>query len=300
MPGIRAEIRRISQQRPLLDLRVEYESVRQLTDSFVRVSVRGSQLAEYDDPRPADAFKLLLPTDTGAGLEGPRPGDGGAPSWQRQTRRPVMRAFTVRDLDPAQWRLTFDVLLHAGHTLEWLRRVRPGDEVGLAGMRVDYVHCEAVDHQVFVADAAALPAVAAILESLPWGTPVTALLALDHSSDRRLVPERAGARLVWVEGGSPTGSDNSLVEALRALPRPRGRVQAWACGEATTVRQVRAHLVHAWGVHSDDLHASAYWRQGLDASANDAQALARYQDAIADGAEPTDPTLRESIELASI
>lgn len=299
MGSIRTEVRRITVGRPLINTRAQFEQVRQLSDSFLRVTVHGEGLAGYDDLRPADAFKLLLPPTGEHDFIDPQLGEDGL-LYGLEGRRPVLRAFTVRDFDPDALRLTFDVLIHPGHTLSWLRDAVPGDPVGVAGMRVDYAHGDDIDHQVLLGDAAALPAVATILDSLPPGTPATVALAVDHRDDHRLIRERRGARIIWVDGGSPQGPDSPLVQAVRELPRPDGRLQAWVGAEATVSRQIRAHLLDAWQIPRDDLHAAAYWKAGLDATSQDAQTLVRYREAVAAGADPAHPDTREEVELSEL
>jgi hypothetical protein len=50
-------------------------------------------------------------------------------------------------------------------------------------------------------------------------------------------------------------------------------------------------------VSADDLHATAYWKAGLDSEARDGADLVRYESELAAGADPTDPAVRERVEL---
>ncbi len=297
--SIRTEIRRITLGRPLINTRVQFEEVRQLSDSFLRVTVRGEGLAAYDDLRPADAFKLLLPPQGDRDFADAQLGEDGL-LYGLEGRRPVLRAFTVRGFDAGALRLTFDVLIHPGHTLSWLRDAMAGDPVGVAGMRVDFVQGEDIDQHVLIGDASALPAIATILDSLAPGTPATIALAVDHPSDRHLIRERRGAHISWVDGGSPAGQDSPLFEAVRGLARPEGRLQAWVCAETAVTRQVRAHLLDSWRIPRSDLHAAAYWRAGVDATSHDAETLLGYRELVAAGCDPAHPDTREEVELGKL
>ncbi|WP_174528703.1 beta-ketoacyl synthase N-terminal-like domain-containing protein, partial [Micromonospora maritima] len=74
----------------------------------------------------------------------------------------------------------------------------------------------------------------------------------------------AGAvELRWLHrAGRPFGEP--LVEALRALEFPPGRVHAFVHGEAGAVKELRRLLRVERGVPRGDLSISGYWRRGMD------------------------------------
>lgn len=291
MTSIRQEIRRLTLNGPApFTAQVTVESVRSLSEGFRRVTVRGADLSAYTDIRPADAFKIMIPPDGRGTVDFPRRGDDGLPYWPEGTRRPLLRAFTVRTFDPPARRLQFDVAVHGtGLTRTWLEAVRPGAVIGLSGMRREFAAGD-VDRHVLIGDGSALPAIAAIVESLDPGVPATVHVAVEHAADLTLLPRPRHVTVRPVHG-----SGAALAAAVRERESPGGRVQAWLAAEAATVRDLRRHLLTTLGVARDDLHAAAYWKAGADATAVDDETLRAYQEAAAAGADVMDPDVADRI-----
>ncbi|MBB4930622.1 NADPH-dependent ferric siderophore reductase [Lipingzhangella halophila] len=297
MTSIRSEIRRVSQQGQLLSCRVTVESVTAVSEGYLRVAVTSDELVAYRDVRPADAFKLLLPPQGQGSVDFPERGEDGIPYWPEGTRQPVLRAFTVRRFEPALLRVEFDVARHDGLTLRWLANAAAGDVIGLAGMRREFHAGTGVDHHVIIGDSSALPAVSAIVESLSPDVPASVYLAVDHDSDRALLPDRPHVTTFWVAGGSPVGHDSALERTVRRNWQGRGRTQVWLAAEASVMRSLRRLVLDEHGVSRDDLHSAAYWKTGLDSTQLDDVQLRRYQEELATGADAADPDLRDRVEL---
>ncbi|OHV28576.1 MULTISPECIES: siderophore-interacting protein [Pseudofrankia] len=299
MAGIRQEIRRITRDgSSRVACVVRVESVVALSPGFARVTVSGDGLDGYREVLPADAFKAMLPPDGLSSVGEPEWDVNGFPRWPSMSSPPVPRAFTVRRFDPAARRIEFDAMLHAGGVVRrWLDRARPGATFGLIGMRRDFYPGDGVTRHLIAADSSALPAVAAIVESLGPHVEATVYLAVDDEADAALVPARDDVRVEIVPGGSPAGTGSPLERAVRAGERPGGRVQAWLAAEAGVVRALRRWALADLAVSIDDLHATAYWKAGLDSDARDEADLVRYESELATGADPTDPGVRERVEL---
>jgi NADPH-dependent ferric siderophore reductase len=295
MTAIRSEIRRVTRHgSPAFNCTVAVESVTWLSTGFRRVAVSGDGLAAYGDVLPADAFKIMIPDGGPVAL--PERGADKIPYW-RDGRQPLLRAFTVRHFDRTRNRVEFDAMVHdGGVAMTWLSTVQPGDVLGLGGMRHEF-HAGDVDRHLIVGDASALPAVAAIVESLEPGTPATVYLAADHDDDRALVPAKPGVTVHRVPGGSPTGAGSPLETAVREREQRDGKIQAWLAAEASVVRELRRFAVHDLAVGHDDLHAAAYWKAGVNSTDMDTVYLERYGREIAAGADVSDPDVREKVEL---
>ncbi|WP_067651856.1 siderophore-interacting protein [Nocardia harenae] len=263
MESIRAGITARGRANEPLSLRLTVAEMRPLAPGFTRVVLEGAGLAQYRAPRPADAFKLELSAD--------------------DTGRPLLRAFTVREFDAATRRLTFDIAHHErGVAVNWLATVSPGDAVTLAGMRPEWVAADGVRDHVLIGDDTAVPAIAAIIDSLGpehrvWAYVPTDLLPRHPNLELRLRTD--------VETHTP--------EAISA----RRRTQVWVAAEAAAVRRVRAHVLGAWGVARADLLARAYWKRGLTNTDTDAASLLGYREAVLAGGDIHDPALAERIDL---
>jgi NADPH-dependent ferric siderophore reductase len=287
MTSVRERLREITKANVAFTIPITVASVTRISDGFLRMAVTSEEFRQYDKPMPADAFKLMLPPAGHDRFDVPLRGEDLIPYWPEGSIRPMLRAATVRTYDPDEQRMEIDVADHAaGLLIEWVRSNPVGRTVMLSGMRREFVAGEGVDHQVLIGDATALPAVAAILESLDRA-PVTTYLAVTNASDRALLPSIGTVH--WV---------TDLAADVTAATPPPGRVQVWIAAEAAQVRDVRRHVLQSWAVHRDDLRFSAYWKAGFDASQFDAANLVRYQEAAAAKRDILDPDVREEIELA--
>nr|WP_255430312.1 siderophore-interacting protein [Streptomonospora sp. PA3] len=164
-------------------------------------------------------------------------------------------------------------------------------------MRREFHPGTGVDRHLLIGDSSALPAIAAITESLPPHVPAAVYLAVGNGSDRDLLPRRGGVAVHWVEGASPSGSRSPLQRAVQDNETACGRTQVWLAAEAGVVRELRRLVLGGLGVARTDLHSAAYWKAGLDSTRLDDAGLRRYEREIAAGADPYDPATREAVEL---
>jgi NADPH-dependent ferric siderophore reductase len=72
-----------------------------------------------------------------------------------------------------------------------------------------------------------------------------------------------GVALHWLHADD-RAPGAALVQAVRELPWPEGRVHAFVHGEAGSVRELRRHLRVDRGLGKADLSISGYWRLGAD------------------------------------
>ncbi|MBD0740657.1 siderophore-interacting protein [Streptomyces sp. CBMA29] len=303
MPPIQEELRRRTRlTRPQVRIRrAEVVRTAEVTARIRRVTVGGEDLAGCaEGGLPADAWKFLLPPDGRGPVHLPVVGPDGMPGDEPGAVPPVMRAFTVRRFDPVAGELTVDVLLHAETPASvWARSAAPGDLVGLAGPRHEFFASPEAGWHLLAGDEAALPAVAAILESLPAGTAVVALVEADDEADRIDLPTAAAAEVRWLyRRGAPAGDSGLLEKAVRGLDRPFAAAQAWIGAEAGAVRSVRRHLLDERGLPRPQLQAAAYWKQSLTSDQRDIEVFTAYQAAVAAGGDPDDPALTTEADLA--
>lgn len=237
MAPFRTALREETRSHSMSHYDVHFESAEQVTENFMRVRLTSEHFDVQSPIAPADAFKLsLLPRD-------------GANVIKRVFQ---MRALTVRAFDSAT--LDFDVVLHPGLIKSWLDRVVHGDTITLYGFRHEWALDETMSHGVFIGDTASLPAIAAIIESLPdhW---TAAVLMAAPPNDRTLLPRRDGVDVHWTDG------DSELLPAMRELSRPTTPCNVWIAAEAAVTRDLRRHATSVWNIGRNDLHAAAYWKR---------------------------------------
>jgi NADPH-dependent ferric siderophore reductase len=236
----------------------EVARIEQLTPSMRRFTLRAEAFADFGVEQPGEIVTLGWPAP-GHELVLPRAGwrfPAGTPEAQH------WRNYTVRSHDPGRAEIAVDFFLHGdvGRASAWAARARAGDAVGFAGPRLHWNGGNHADWSLLVADETGLPALLAILESLPAGHRATALAEVSDDGERQEVETAADVDLVWlVRGGRPPGTTSVLADALAGLELPGGRGRVWGGGEALAMRAVRDE-VGARGVPRRAVNVLGYWR----------------------------------------
>jgi NADPH-dependent ferric siderophore reductase len=233
--------------------RVE-ETIR-LSPHMIRVIVGGEDLEGFGAGEFTDHYvKLQLPP-VGADYTAPFDMEDIRARYPRE-QWPRTRTYSVRAWDAEARRLTIDFVHHGdtGVAGPWAAAAKPGDHLQLLGPGGAYAPDLQADWHLMAGDASCLPAISASLARVPAGVPVHVLVELADDADRQALESPGDLHLQWVpEGG--------LLAAVGALDFPAGRVHAFVHGEASTVRDLRRHLIADRGVAKDALSISGYWKR---------------------------------------
>ncbi|MFI8188952.1 siderophore-interacting protein [Streptomyces sp. NPDC085946] len=231
-----------------------------LTPHMQRVVLGGEGLADFAADTCTDHYvKLLFPAE---GVTYPEPFD--VQRIREEFPRehwPVTRTYTVRQWDAEHRELTLDFVIHGDEGLAgpWAMRVRPGETVWFMGPGGAYAPDPDADWHLLVGDESALPAIARSLEALPRGARVHAFVEIAGPEEEQKID--SDAEVGWLHRGDrPHGQ--ALIEAVRALDFPEGRVHAFVHGEAHFVKELRRLLRVDRQVPREDLSISGYWRLG--------------------------------------
>jgi NADPH-dependent ferric siderophore reductase len=176
-------------------------------------------------------------------------------------------------------RITVDVVLHArGLVATWARGARPGDRVGLDHARSWYRPESSTEWQLLVTDLSGLPATARIIEELPGGLPVTAIVEVADREDVDYLPRHPDVAVIASIGTGNGSAPSRLAQLVTELAMPDGRGYCWFAGEATESRAVRKYF-RGRGWATDQLDITGYWR--LDSETWDAKFAAVQNDVVA-------------------
>jgi NADPH-dependent ferric siderophore reductase len=264
-------------------------AVRRLSTTFVRVTLTGAGLAEFaghgHDQRinlvflPAEADHEAFARDPdylAAWKAGP------PESW------PPLRVYTIRAFRPAQLEVDVDFALHGdgGPASRWASAARPGAKVVMIGATHGHPVTDVAWHPpahatqlLLAADETALPAAAAILESLD--RPATAFLEVPARDD--CLPIGGPADITWLvrsagerlepvlrahlDALAPTAEPTAVEPAedddIWEVPeQSAGGFYAWLAGESGMVVALRRHLVAERGVDRASVAFMGYWKRG--------------------------------------
>ncbi|MFC1400460.1 MULTISPECIES: siderophore-interacting protein [Streptacidiphilus] len=245
-----------------------------LTPGMVRVTFGGADLEGFVNGGRDQRIKLLLPLE--GQTEPVLPDDdvegGWYRGWQRMPEiwRPVMRTYTVRAQRPEAAEVDVDLALHSGPAegpaSRWARATGAGDRIAVFGPTVSGAggvefHLPPEADEVLIAgDEAALPAIAAILETLPESFPTRVFIRITDPAHRQPLTTAAAVRIHWVDGGTGLAKAVGADDARRA-DAPSSRY-AWIAGEASQVRTLRRYLVNDCGYPRKAVTFMGYWRKG--------------------------------------
>ncbi|MBG6237574.1 NADPH-dependent ferric siderophore reductase [Mycetocola sp. CAN_C7] len=135
-----------------------------------------------------------------------------------------MRTYTVRNPRPAVGEVDIDFVLHGdgGPASAWASTASPGDEIVIVGPDGRSEQRGGIEWKpgearvvLLAGDETALPAICAILESLPAGIRGQAFIEVPHSDDALPVQTASSVMLTWLpRDGAPLGE--RLSSAVRA------------------------------------------------------------------------------------
>ena len=231
-----------------------------LTPHMQRVVLGGESLAAFSPDACTDHYvKLLFPA---AGATYPEPFDMERIREEFPREQwPVTRTYTVRAWDAEHRELTLDFVIHGDEGLAgpWALRVRPGETVRFMGPGGAYAPDPSAEWHLLAGDESALPAIARSLEALPASARAHAFVEVSGPEEEQKID--SDVEVVWLHRGErPVGE--ALVEAVRSLEFPEGRVHAFVHGEAHFVKELRHLLRVEREIAREDLSISGYWRLG--------------------------------------
>jgi NADPH-dependent ferric siderophore reductase len=281
----------------------EVARVQHLSPSFLRVTFTGPS---FDDLAPNgwdQRIKVILPTADRGLRDCPR-GDDWYAEWRAlpEERRNPMRSYTVRASRPEAREIDVDFVLHgtSGPASAWAEHAAAGDDVVLIGPTARFPgptggfewHPPAAATCLIVAgDETAVPAVCAIVESLPAGRPARVLMEVPEAGDVLPLAAPDGVEVTWLPrrpANAPRGGllTPAVLAAVRKLEDARlpdrapvpedddaalpwdvpeqadgSPLYAWLAGEAGVVTGLRRQLV-ALGVDRRSVAFMGYWRAG--------------------------------------
>ncbi|AZZ54578.1 siderophore-interacting protein [Rathayibacter iranicus] len=284
---------------------------------FIRVTLTGADLDCVGCTGPDQRIKLVVPTAASGAEEfmasvadedGP---DGLAPDWYTRWRdlpdelRNPLRTYTIRATRPELAEVDVDFAAHgdAGPASAWAESACAGQRIviiapdirsELPGGGVEF-HPGAATSLLLAGDETAVPAIAAILESLGDEATGAAFLEVPSALDRLALRHPAGVSVTWIVRESVAAPGAALGGAVRSwatrflTAHHRGvevsdvdidsgilwevpeessdpGLYAWIAGEAGAVKLIRRCLVTELGLDRRRVAFMGYWRTGRSES----------------------------------
>lgn len=228
---------------------------------MVRVTFGGADLEGLVVDQPAASVRLLLPT--------PGTDELVMPEWNGNEfllpdgRRPTIRTFTPRRIDPDAPELDLDMVVHGeGAASTWAAGAAQGARAAVSGPGRGYRIDPDAAAFLLAGDETAIPAISQLLEVVPSAAAVDVHVEIAAPDARQPLPERAGPTTVsWHElpdGGRPGDGFVPAVEAADII----SDTLVWVAGEAAAVQRVRRHLFEERGLGRSQATIRGYWKHG--------------------------------------
>ena len=193
-----------------------------------------------------------------------------------RSRRPWVRAYTVRDARPDQGEVDIDFVIHGdaggalGPAAQFALDASPGDRLGFLDQGIGFTPDHPHDWTLLVGDESALPAVAGICGSLPEEARGIAIIEIPTAGDQQEFRTPPGMEVRWIPRDESTaGTDRPgrlALDAVKATDPLDGVVHAHLIGESGLATGARRHLVQEWGVPKRHADFVGYWRHGRPAT----------------------------------
>jgi NADPH-dependent ferric siderophore reductase len=231
-----------------------------------QVTLAGEDLADLTVEQPAASVRVLLPEPAA---------DLVLPAWTGNEfrlpngRRPTIRTLTPRRVDSEKRELDVEIVMHgSGAAARWAQVAEPGDPAAVSGPARGYTIDPDAAGFLLAGDETALPAISQLLEVLPAGKPVHAVVEIAVAEARLALPDRPACTVEWLDQatGEPPGA--ALVAAVRAA-EVGPDTAVWVAGEAAAVQRIRRYLFEDRGLPRTHATVRGYWKHGRDAGAGE-------------------------------
>lgn len=289
---------------PYRTYRTAVTRLEQLSPHFLRVTLTGSDLVHFGTAGLDQRIKLVLPLPDGSFTDvGQFDETVDMMQWYRrwrelpdETRNPI-RTYTIRAVRPQAREIDVDFVLHGteGPASAWASTAAPGAPLVVIGpdSRADETggrewNPGEAGSVLIAGDETAVPAICAIVESLPAHATGSVYIEVPTEADALPLTSPAGVAVTWLSRGSTAHglrlsaavhawgeaqvraddpaddlADLHDDEVLWEVPESAtGSCYAWLAGEAGTITALRRHLVRDLGIDRRSVAFMGYWRRG--------------------------------------
>ncbi|MGN2431674.1 siderophore-interacting protein [Pseudomonas syringae] len=234
--------------------KLEVLRVTDLTPLMRRITLHGPELAGFISLGTDDHVKLFFPQtpEQQAALEDL------TVNSDKDAPRPPMRDYTPRRYDEASGELDIDFVLHGeGPAATWAAQAQPGQFLHIAGPRGSMVVPDMFDSYLLIGDETAIPSIARRLEALPANRAALVVVEVATEQEQQTFQSAAQVDVIWI-----VRDEQNLVDVVRRLEMPEGKLYAWVATESGLSRKLRRVLLDEFGLEEDFVKAAGYWKLG--------------------------------------
>ncbi|MCD2179543.1 siderophore-interacting protein [Rhizobium sp. C1] len=227
---------------------LKVEALQTITSRMMRVTLKCPDAARFARADALHVQVLVNFADMVAAT-------GGAPAPL------IWRRYTVRAVDLAASMIDIDIFLHgeAGPGAAWVRSLRVGDLVGVAGPNGGGIG--QAERFLIAGDETALPAIARIMGLLPQHCVGDVWIETEESAERLPLEVPPGITLTWLARENDAGAALECAINGALARRTAEKTFVWVACEASAASRIRKH-VRVAALHDNLDHLIAgYWKR---------------------------------------
>ncbi|MCL2894367.1 siderophore-interacting protein [Brenneria tiliae] len=250
--------------RPAPPRLVQVKEINDISPGLRRITFSGENLHDYPPECEGWHLKILLPREGELKPALPTLTPQG-PQWRENEVPPFIRTYSVRAIRLAQREIDIEFALHdgvAGPALNFARRARPGDWIGISNPGGPDPMLPEAKHYFMAGDPTSLPAIAALLEKLAPDAQGKVVIRVDNESDTLDLRKPEGVEVVWLTGD--ISLTDRLVDTFTSWALPAQDVTFWIGGEDRIIKALRRYIRREKGYDRQRIYAIPYWRHGYD------------------------------------
>lgn len=230
-------------------------AIQKISTHLKRFVLSGADLADFPSGHDGAHVKVLLP----------HPGEI-LPNLDIKGERPaIKRSYTIREFDAINKELVIDFVIdcHQGPATDWAAGAKVGDYLGIAGPGVRKLTDFNAESYLLIGDITSVNAVNGYAKFIHPQATIKAFITVPTRADIIAMDGEEQLQINWRIGDENPADMTECVRALAAdMPK---NSQVFIGLEASQLRAVKSILLSELEFNRLHLHATGYWKQGLDA-----------------------------------
>lgn len=246
-----------------------------ITPHYIRVFLTGEDVPKFANTTIGVNNKIMVPPKGINQIHFPDY-DYEKMEWVQppEELRPSIRTYTHRGIDLITNEIWIDFIAHGdeGPASAWAISAQKGDALGVLMKDGKSELYPLTENYILLGDSTAIPALSAILESLPPTAKGICMIEVHGKDDEQEISTKAAIEFIWLHNSNPqTGS--KLATELKQLVLPEENRFAYVAAEFSSVKEIRAYLRKEMAWQREELYAYSYWKSGVaeDQSVQDRQ-----------------------------
>ncbi|TVO39480.1 siderophore-interacting protein [Vibrio algivorus] len=233
----------------------------ELSENMQRVVLQGEDFKSLQTTDLGDYIKLMFHPEGHTDI-----------STLGEGERPVMRTYTISELDLDNGQFAVDFVKHqvggkqniitqeqGGYAIHWAMKAKVGDTISIGGPGNSPIIDLNAEQVFMVADMTAIPAITEKLNTLNQSTTGHAVVQLSSAQDNPNWNLPTGMQLHTIVGHQPS----QLSDAVTQLSIENEDVAIWCACEFTAMKAIRTHFNQYNVIQREKSYFSSYWKQGV-------------------------------------